>query len=729
MNSSRAERIEKLLESMTLREKIGQLFQIDPNLFKDAQADTVDAAGPVTGPMKWLGIDDKAIYNAGSILNAVSAASVIEIQKDYLSRNRLGIPLLFMYDVIHGHRTIFPIPLALACSWDAELVEKTASIAAREAYVSGIHVTFAPMADLVRDARWGRVMESPGEDKLLNSIMTKAYVRGFQGKDLKDEDTLASCIKHFAAYGAAEGGRDYNTVDMSEHRLRENYLPAYKAGVDEGCSLVMSSFNLYDYVPVSANPKLLKEILREEWGFDGVVISDWGAVSEIIAHTAARDGSEAAQRALSSGVDIEMMTAEYVTYLEQLAEKGVVDEALIDEAVRHVLLLKEKLGLLDNPFRGADPVKEQELHLCSEHRSAARNAAAKSMVLLKNDEVLPLDQNVPSVAVIGPLAASKEILGAWSAEGRPEEAVSLIEGLAARLGSTNKVLYAKGCDYIAGDTSGFAEAIKAAEKAEVVILALGERYDMSGEAKSRGYIDVPEVQRRLAEEVIKLGKPTVLVLFNGRPLELKWFKDNMPSILEAWFPGTEGGNAICDILFGDVNPSGKLTMSFPYAVGQVPIHYDCYNTGRPKGDDASDVEFVSRYIDIPNKPLYPFGYGLSYTEFSYSNIRISNGIMHPGQKLMVSVDVKNAGKYKGEETVQLYIRDLYGSVARPVKELKGFRKISLEPGCTETVGFEITEDMLMHYSRNLAYKAELGVFKVYIGSSSEDVLECEFELK
>lgn len=718
--------IKKLLQSMTLKEKIGQLVQLAPFLFKDS------AKGIVTGPMEWLGIKDSDVWNAGSVLGTAGAEETIEIQKMYLERNQKKIPLMFMADIIHGYRTIFPIPLALGCTWDEKLVEKAARVSAIEASAGGVHVTFSPMVDLVRDPRWGRVMESTGEDPYLNSVMARAFVRGYQGDDISKEGNIASCVKHFAAYGAVEGGREYNTVDISERMLREFYLPAYKAAIDEGCKMVMTSFNTVNSIPSSGNKWLLRGILRGEWGFDGVTISDWGAIKELIPHGVAEDEKEAAEKAIKAGVDIDMMTGCYAKNLEKLVKEGKVGEKLIDEAVYRILKLKEELGLFENPFKGADKEKEKQIVLCDEHRRIAREVAAASVVLLKNQDVLPFDKNIRKLAIIGPYSDEHAILGPWSWQGKWEESVSLKEGIANKIGES-KVLVAKGCEIEGESDSQFKkslrQALKAANEADIIVLALGEHYDMSGEARSRAFITLPGRQEELAREIIKLGKPTVVVLFNGRPLEIRELYNIAPAILEAWFPGTEGGNAIADILFGDKNPSAKLTMSFPYTVGQIPVYYNHFNTGRPKPSEDSTERFCSHYIDIPNAPLLPFGFGLSYTEFKYSKVKLDKKVLTQDSVIKASVKVKNVGRYPGDEIVQLYIRDMVASVVRPVKELKGFKKIHLEVGEEKEVVFEIREEMLRFHNENMEYVSEKGKFQLMIGPNSKDVQTVEFELR
>jgi len=717
-------KVEELLSQMTLAEKIGQMYQTDPGTVLRSYHSKIEVSTPVTGPVSERTLSKELISNLGSILSATDAETAYEVQKVFLEHNRLKIPLLFMFDIIHGFRTVFPVPLALASSWEPKLAEETSRVAAAEGAASGINVTFAPMADLVRDPRWGRVMESPGEDPYLNGLMTAAMVRGFQGSDLKAPDTVAACVKHFAAYGAAEGGRDYNTVDMSEAALRNYYLPAYKAGINAGAEMIMTSFNVYDGVPATTNSFLLRKVLREEWGFEGVVISDYTSLWETIFHASSKDGEDAAKQGLEAGLDIEMISTEYISHLEQLVEKGAVDVALIDEAVRRILTLKFKLGLFDDPYRYINREREKKAHLKPEYRQLAREAARKSMVLLKNDGILPLKKDIKSVAVIGPFADNGRILGPWSGLGKPDEAVTVKQGLINKLGNAVKVTAAAGCDYSSNDVSGFQAALEAAASSEVIILAMGEEDHMSGEAGSRAYLTLPGVQPKLVEEVMKLGKPTVLVLFNGRPLELKWYHEHVPAILEAWFPGTEGGNAVADLLFGDANPSAKLTMSFPYTVGQVPVYYNCLNTGRPKVHEDNDFRFLSKYIDIPNAPFYPFGYGLSYTEYTYSDAALIGDTLTPGGSVKAKVTVQNTGDHAGEEIVQMYVRDLWGSTSRPLLELKGFKKIHLAPGEKATVEFEIEPEMLSYFTAKKKYEVEEGDFKVFVGKNARDLIEC-----
>ncbi|AGX02978.1 glycosyl hydrolase, family 3 [Bacillus sp. NRRL B-14911] len=716
--------LQQLVRDMTLDEKIAQLIQLATPFFKGSTDQ-----GEITGPMKEMGVSPKIIENAGSVLGASGAENIKAIQKQHLMDNRLGIPLLFMSDIVHGYKTIFPIPLAIGCSWDLELAEKSAQIAALEASVSGIHVTFAPMVDLVRDPRWGRVMESTGEDPYLNSEFARAQVRGFQGSDLANEpERVAACVKHFAAYGAPEGGRDYNTVTMSERDMRESYLPAYKAALDEGCEMVMSAFNTVDGIPATGNKKLMRDILRGEMDFDGVLISDWGAVKEMIPHGIAEDEAAAALKAIQAGIDIEMMTTCYVDHLKSFVDSGDLDEGIIDEAVLRILKLKEKLGLFDNPYRGADELLEKELVMSENHRKVSRELAVKSAVLLKNSgNILPLDKG-SKIALTGPLADSGDILGAWSWQGSKEDAVTLKEGILQKI-DPSLLSAASGSSIEAISQEDSAAAVKSAEEADVILLALGESSGMSGEAGSRSNIKLPEAQLKLFRELKKTGKPIVVILFNGRPLDLTDISGEADAILEAWQPGTEGGAAIAEILYGDENPSGKLTMSFPYTAGQVPVYYNHYNTGRPKDAPDAQERYVSQYLDIPNKPLFPFGYGLSYTTYSYKKINISADTLVKGDKLTVSAEITNTGSTAGEEIVQFYIRDAVGEVVRPLKELKGFKRIALEPGETKRAEFSISEEQLRYHHADLSFKSDNGQFFAYIGSSSDEVMTIPFKLQ
>lgn len=700
-------RMVELLNKMTIEEKIGQLMQIVPSLFKEKN--TTELTGPLSG----VSIEKEDLWNCGSVLGVYNGNQMIEIQNDYLEKSRLKIPLIFMFDVIHGYKTIFPIPLALGCSWDMNAAKTMAQTAAKEAALSGIQVNFSPMVDLVRDPRWGRVIESTGEDPYLNGKYAEAFVRGYREND---KYNVATCVKHFAGYGQSEGGRDYNTVDMSDRTLREFYLPSYKAAIDAGCDMVMTSFNTIHGVPSTGNKYLMKDILRDEWGFDGVVISDWGAVGELIVHGVAKDEKEAAKLAINASVDIEMMTSAYINNLKKLINEGSVSENIIDEAVLRVLKLKENMGLFDNPFGLTNQEEADEVYLCESHRRASRDVASKSMVLLKNDGILPLDKH-KKIAVIGPFGNNQDIIGAWGAIGKIEDSISLLQGIVNKVGD---VPHVNGCEVNSDDISEFGKAISIAKDCDVIILALGESSDMSGEANCRADIGLPGVQEKLVDELAKLNKPIVTVLFNGRPLDLKNVSKKTSAILEAWHPGTEGGNAVADILFGDVNPSGKLSMSIPYSVGQIPVYYNHYLTGRPKEGADINNNFVSRYLDIPNEPLYPFGYGLSYNNYIYSAIDIDKKVIKKGEKLTASITVKNTGNYLGTETVQLYIRDLVSTAVRPIKELKSFAQVTLKANEEAKVEFVVTEEMLKFHNSKNEFVVEDGEFELMIGKSSVD---------
>jgi len=715
-------KINSLLNEMTIEEKVGQLIQLATFFY-----DGASTQGEITGPLEDMGISKDIVYQSGSVLGGSGAREVMNIQKEHLKTNRLGIPLLMMADIVHGFKTIFPVPLAIGCSWDTELAEKSAEIAALEAAVSGVHVTFAPMVDLVRDPRWGRVMETTGEDSYLNSQFSRAFVRGFQGDQLStDMERVAACVKHFAAYGAPEGGRDYNTVDMSERVLRESYLPAYKAALEENVRMVMTAFNTVEGIPATGNKKLMRELLRDEWGFDGIIISDWGAVKELLPHGIVEDEKGAALQAIEAGVDIEMMTSTYVKHLKELVEEGTLSIERIDEAVLRILELKEELGLFENPYRGADEKREQELLFCDDHREVARELATKSTVLLKNESLLPLNKR-QNIALVGPFSRNGDILGPWCWDGSTEDAVKLDEGILSKIESS-QLKIAQGCDVETGTIEQLTEAYNVAQDADVIVLALGEKSEMSGEGGSRSDIKLPQVQLDLISKLRTLNKPMVVVLFNGRPLDLHGVVESSDALLEAWYPGSEGGQAIADILYGDVNPSAKLSMSMPYSVGQIPVYYNHYNTGRPNINKTPEERYISKYIDIPNEPLFPFGFGLSYTTFQYSNAAISNDSLKRNETLTISVDVTNTGNIDGEEVVQLYVQDLVGEVIRPVKELKDYKKVLIKSGETKHVSFNLTEQQLRYYHSDLSYKSDEGRFNVYIGSSSEDVSKVSFDL-
>lgn len=724
------EKLTALLKEMSLEEKINQMLQVSGMFYEEE--------GVITGPANTAGFTEDEIRQAGSMLGSVGAKKLKKIQNNYMDNQPHHIPLIFMADIINGFRTIFPIPLAQGCSFHPELAKEGAAIAAKESAAAGLHLTFSPMVDLVRDARWGRVMESTGEDPYLNRCFARAMVEGYQGKEgLKEKGKIAACVKHFAGYGAPTAGRDYNTVELSERTLRDDYLPAYREAVDAGAAMVMTSFNTLDRVPSSGSRKLMREILRDEMGFDGVVISDWAAIEEMCKHGVAGDKKEAAQMAVEAGVDIDMMTNCYCKNLEQLVKEGAVSESLIDEAVLRILKLKNELGLFENPYKDADESEEKALLLCPEHRKAARKMAAETFVLLKNDGILPLSTG-DKTAFIGPHVSNREIYGAWSMFGRPEETVSVEDGV--RNKGIGEVFFAQGCEMPKDFKNSedlrmlpeegeklLQEAVALAKEADKVVLVLGEHRMWSGEAASRGEITLPDSQMELFRSIYAVNKKIAVVLFSGRPLDIREISEKAAAVLAVWMPGTEGGNAIADVLFGDVNPSGKLSMSVPYSVGQVPVFYGQFRTGRPY-TEGSDESYVSRYLDIPNKPLYPFGFGLSYTEFTISPVRLGAEKMGRGDQLTVSVTVQNTGTVRGQEVVQMYLEDVCGSVARPVRELKGFRKICLEPGETTEVQFKISEEMLRFHDINMNDVSEAGEFKVYVGNSSETENEASFEL-
>jgi beta-glucosidase len=711
------EEIDRLLVKMTVLDKVGQMSQ--------CMASHFSFGGEIdSDPPEKLVAEGKA----GSILGAFDSNRVFELQKIAVEQSPLGIPLLFNADIIHGHQTVFPVPLAWASSWDLEAIKRACAIAAKEASASGITYNHSPMVDITRDARWGRVVEGAGEDPYLGSLIAKAQVEGFQGESLFNEETIIACLKHFIAYGAAEGGRDYNTVDISEGTLRNVYLPPFKAGVEAGAGSIMNAFNIYQGIPAAANKALLKDLLREEIGFDGMLISDYGSIDEIAVHGAARDRKEAAKMAVDATMDIEMVSTSYLTHLPALIQEGIVKEAQLDDAVRRILTFKYKIGIMEDPFRYIRPELEKEYHFCAKHLQESRELAKKSIVLLKNDSVLPLNKDHGKIAVIGPFANSKDLLGPWQFSKYGDQTVTLMEGLREKALNKDNFMVAEGCKVDSDIDGGIEEALLLAKKADTIILALGENSRMSGEAASRMDIELPKVQRRLAEEMVKLGKPTILVLTNGRPLVLEWFEKHVHAIVETWFLGSEAGRAIADVLYGDYNPAGKLTMSFPHNIGQVPVYYNHFQTGRPVTDKNKHEKFISKYFDGPNEPLYPFGYGLSYTTFTYSEIEMDKIQMTKTEKIKASVQVTNTGSRAGEEVVQLYIQDLYGSVVRPIKELKGFKKIYLNPGESETVTFTITEEDLKYYTSDMRYKAEEGEFKMYIGPNSNEVKEALFEL-
>lgn len=710
------EAVEALLGRLSLEEKVGQMFQVPASNFSFGNAVVTDP------PEKLI-----AVGRAGSVLGAFDVSRVFELQRIAVEQSPHGIPLLFNADIIHGAQTIFPVPLAWSCSWDMEAIKEACAIAAKEASASGTVYNHGPMIDVSRDPRWGRVVEGAGEDPYLGSLIAKAQVEGYQGETLFDQETIVACLKHFIGYGAAEGGRDYNTVDVSEVTLRNVYLPPFQAGLEAGAGSVMNAFNIYQGVPVAASTLLLKELLREELGFDGVLISDYGSVEEIVLHGHAEDVKEAAQKTVDATMDIEMATRSF-EFLPQLVREGKLAEAQIDEAVRRILTLKYKLGLMDDPFRYIRPEKEIEGHFHADHLAASLELARKSIVLLKNDGVLPLAKGGGKLALLGPFADSRDLLGPWQFSRYAHETVTLYEGLRDKGIAEEQLLYAQGSGVNEALEGGLEAAVRQAEQADLVLLALGENSDMSGEAASRMSIELPEAQRRLAEAVVAVGKPVVLVLTGGRPLVLGGLEQQVDAIVETWFLGSQAGRAIADVLTGEYNPSGKLTMSFPVHTGQVPVYYNHFRTGRPVTEANQHTKFISKYLDGPNEPLYPFGYGLSYTRFDYSELKLDRERMTPEGELVVSVKVTNTGAMAGEEVVQLYIQDECGSIVRPVKELKGFRKVRLAQGESEDISFRITAADLRFWTPRDGYVVEPGSFKVFVGSNSRDVQSVAFEL-
>lgn len=711
------EAVDTLLGQMSLEEKIGQMFQVPASNFSFGHAVETDP------PEKLI-----AEGRAGSVLGAFDVSRVFELQKIAVEQSPHRIPLLFNADIIHGSQTIFPIPLAWSCSWDLDAIKEACAIAAKEASASGTVYNHGPMIDVSRDPRWGRVSEGAGEDPYLGALIAKAQVEGFQGDSLLDPETIVACLKHFIGYGAAEGGRDYNTVDLSEATLRNVYLPPFQAGLQAGAGSVMNAFNIYQGVPVAASKAVMKDLLRDELGFDGILISDYGAVDEIVVHGLTDDVKEAAKMAVDATMDIEMATRTF-EHLPQLVREGKISETQINDAARRILTLKYRLGLMDDPFRYVRPEKEAEYHFHEDHLKSSRDLARKSIVLLKNDGVLPMAGNgEDKVALIGPFADSRDLLGPWQFSKFGHETVTLYEGLRDKGISEERLLYAKGCGVHTPIEGGIEEAVEKAERADVVLLALGESSDMSGEAASRMSIELPEAQKKLAEAVAALGKPVVLVLTNGRPLVLDWFDRNVNAIVETWFLGSQAGHAIADVITGDYNPSGKLTMSFPAHGGQIPVYYNHFRTGRPLTEANRHQKFISKYVDGPNDPLYPFGFGLSYTRFEYSDLKLDRDRLAADEEIRVSVTVSNAGRVDGEETVQLYIQDCHGSIVRPVKELKGFSKLRLAAGESKEVEFRIAEESLTFWTPGVGYRAEPGKFFVFVGSNSRDVRSAEFTL-
>ncbi|MDK7684396.1 beta-glucosidase BglX [Bacteroides fragilis] len=728
--------IDQLMKKMTLEEKIGQLNLPVTGEITTGQAKSSDVA--------------KRIRNGevGGLFNLKGVERIREVQRQAVEESRLGIPLLFGMDVIHGYETIFPIPLGLSCTWDMKAIEESARIAAVEASADGISWTFSPMVDVSRDPRWGRVSEGNGEDPFLGAAIARAMIRGYQGKDMSRNDEIMACVKHFALYGASEAGRDYNTVDMSRQRMFNEYMLPYQAAVEAGVGSVMASFNEVDGVPATGSKWLMTDVLRKQWGFDGFVVTDYTGINEMIDHGMG-DQQTVAALALNAGVDMDMVSDAFSGTLKKSVEEGKVSAAAIDAACRRILEAKYKLGLFDNPYKYCDVNRPKKQIFTKEHRAIARKTASESFVLLKNEGVLPLSKK-GTIAVVGPLANTRSNMpGTWSVAAVLDNAPSLVEGLREVVGDRAKVVTAKGSNLIGDadyekratmfgrelhrdnrtDRELLDEALKVAAGADVIVAALGESSEMSGESSSRTNLEMPDVQRALLQELLKTGKPVVLVLFTGRPLVLTWEEEHVPAILNVWFGGSEAAYAISDVLFGDVNPSGKLTATFPQNVGQIPLFYNHKNTGRPLQEGRWFEKFRSNYLDVSNEPLYPFGYGLSYTTFAYSDIHLSSTEMSADGELTATVTVTNTGSRDGAEVVQLYIRDLVGSVTRPVKELKGFEKIFLEAGESRKVSFSITPELLKFYNYDLQFVCEPGDFDVMIGGNSRDVKKARFLLK
>lgn len=719
-------KVDSVLRLMTLEEKVGQLNQLSSDFV---------ATGPITkdGDKQ----DRVRQGKVGSYLNVTGAVRTRSLQ-EIAMQSRLRIPLLFAQDVVHGYRTIFPIPLAEAASWDIPAIEQTARIAAVEAAASGIHWTFAPMVDIARDPRWGRVMEGAGEDSYLGSRIAAARVKGFQGNGIGNTDAVMACAKHFAAYGAAEGGRDYNTVDMSFRKLYEVYLPPFKAAKEAGAASFMNSFNDLNGVPATGSSFLQRKILKGDWGFKGIVVSDWGSVGEMVNHGYAADLKDAARIAMNAGSDIDMESRAYVAHLADLIKEKKIDTVHLNDAVKRVLYKKFELGLFDNPFRFSDEKREQAVWNNPSHLQIAREMARKSIVLLKNEQVstnnrplLPIQQGGnKKIALIGPLVkAIGENNGFWSYSWPDDSTrvVSLWQGFVNKLGTSNLLSYAKGCEITGADTSGFAVARKTARAADLIILSIGESATMSGEAKSRSQLQLPGMQEQLVKEMVATGKPVIVLISAGRPLVFNWIADHVPAIVYTWWLGTQAGNAIADVLFGDYNPSGKLPITFPRSEGQIPIYYNYLNTGRPFKNDA-DYNYVTAYTDLPNSPRYVFGHGLSYTSFQYSPVQLSATNITKDQAIQARVTVTNTGNYAGEEVVQLYLQDIVASIVRPVRELKAFEKVHLKPGESREVTFTLDARDLSFYNQDLELVAEPGLFHIYIGGNSQATQKASFTL-
>ena len=734
--------IVELLNKMTIEEKIGQMVQIGGDVFLSD-----DTNGMLTGPLKNSHLSKKMIYHVGSVLNIIGAEKVKKVQDEYLSKSRLKIPLLFMDDIINGYRIAFPIPIAQGCSWNTKAIQKMTEISSMESSIAGANVNFSPMVDLSRDARWGRVMESiGGEDPLLGEIYAKTVVKAYQGKNLSEIGKIASCVKHIAAYGAVEAGRDYNSVDMSEREFRQYYLPAYKAAIEAGAEMLMTSFNILNGIPSTVNQWLIQEVIRKELGFKGIIISDYGAIEETIAHGYSANEKEAAKNAINAGVDIDMMSGIYANYLKDLYLENKEIENKVNESVLRILTLKNKLGLFENPYGNTNEVKENTYLMNSKNLEKAKKLTQETFVLLKNkNHVLPLEKN-KKIALIGPYIDNIGITGSWSMFSDRTKNGTILDIFKEKM--ANQVVYAKGCEIlrqeeinkilsadglptvyieeeIQKEQNMITSAMQTAKKADVIVLALGEHYRQTGEACSRSNISLPENQIQLINKLYALSKPMVLILFNGRPVQLSTIEEKLDGILEVWFPGTTGAKAITEMILGENNPSGKLTMSFPQNVGQCPVYYNHYNTGRPH---HKNLRYVSRYQDIPTESFYPFGYGLSYCDFKYTELYLNKHKMNKNETITVSVKIENQSDYAGYEVIQLYIQDLYGSVVRPIKEIKAFKKEYFKPHEIKYVDFDIDIHMLKFWNEKLEFVAESGEFKVFVGGDSVNVLEDKFEL-
>lgn len=716
--------IHSLLARMSLEEKIGQLMQYNGNVF-------VESSAEITGPMQQFGLTEADLGRMGSVLNFTCADEMKQIQNIHLEKDPNKIPMLFMMDVIHGFRTIYPIPLGLGCSFDPGLAEECARMAAREAGADGVQVTFTPMVDYARDPRWGRVMETCGEEPLLTGDMGAAQVRGFQGDDLTKNENLAACVKHYAGYGGAEAGRDYNLVERSQRELREYFLPAYKACIDAGVELLMPSFNSLNGIPSVANPWLMQKVLKDEWGFGGVVISDYNALGELLVHGIAADEKQAAKLAFANGCDIEMCSSTYLHTLKELVEEGTVSMDALDAAVLRVLKLKQKMGLFEDPCHGADQAKAQALFLCPEHRDIARRAAEESAVLLKNNGVLPLSQAAKRIAIVGPFADENAIIGFWSCNGRNEESVTVAQGVKNLLKHAEiTVVPGCSCEWDDRDTSGIAAAVEAAQNADAVILCLGEPQVYTGEGNCRTDIRLPGVQMELAEQVIAANANTAALLFHGRPLDISRLDEIAPAILSMWFPGSEGGNAAANLLFGIANPSGKLDMTFPRSVGQCPIYYNHPGTGRPHWtQEAKQQHFASDYIDCGTLPLYSFGHGLSYSRFVYSDMQVSSRFLTADAPIEARITVCNDSDRPGAEVIQLYMRDPVASVVRPVQQLIGYQKVHFDPHEEKTVSFPVTEEMMRFWNFENEHVSEPGTITLKFGYADHFCAEMDIELR